>query len=114
MKKQGRQQKLEAQGWKVGTVQDFLELSDDEALLIEIKLALSRELRKRREAQMTQRELAQRIGSSQPRIVRAESGDGSVSTDLLMSALLATHATPKDIGRVISGIQLPAKKAAGE
>ena len=50
-----RKKKLEARGWKVGTVQEFLGLTDEEATLIEIKLALSRELRKRREARMTQK-----------------------------------------------------------
>ncbi|MFM2063630.1 MAG: hypothetical protein RLZZ507_3301 [Cyanobacteriota bacterium] len=33
---------LEAKGWKVGTVAEFLELTPEEAALIEIKLALSR------------------------------------------------------------------------
>ncbi|MBI2431307.1 MAG: helix-turn-helix transcriptional regulator [Candidatus Hydrogenedentes bacterium] len=102
-----RKRRLQAHGWKVGSVQEFLGLTDEEAALIEIKLALSRELRKRREKRMTQRELAQKIQSSQPRIVRAESGDGSVSTDLLVRALLATEATPKDIGRVLSHVKLP-------
>ncbi|MCG8362999.1 MAG: hypothetical protein MJA27_06650 [Pseudanabaenales cyanobacterium] len=30
--------KLEDKGWKVGTVSDFLELSPEEAILVEIKL----------------------------------------------------------------------------
>lgn len=30
---------LQVQGWKVGTVAEFLELTPDEAALIEIKLA---------------------------------------------------------------------------
>lgn len=103
--KADRQKKLEARGWKVSTVQELLGLTEEEATLIEIKLALSRELRKRREARMTQKELASRIKSSQPRVVRAESGDGSVSTDLLVRALLATEATPKDIARIFGQIR---------
>jgi transcriptional regulator with XRE-family HTH domain len=51
---------------------------------------------------MTQAELAQRIQSSQPRVAMAENGSKSVSLDLLMRALLATGATPKDIGQAIA------------
>ncbi len=34
-------ERLEAKGWKVGTVEEFLELTPEEAALIEIKLAQS-------------------------------------------------------------------------
>jgi transcriptional regulator with XRE-family HTH domain len=57
---------------------------------------------------MTQAELAQRIHSSQPRIAKAEGGDRSVSLDLLMRAMLATGATPKEIGTAIAGAEIPA------
>ena len=36
---------LEDKGWKVGMTADFLELSPEEAMLVEIKLALSRSLK---------------------------------------------------------------------
>lgn len=39
---------LEADGWNVGTTQEFLRLSDEEATLIDVKLALDRDLKKRR------------------------------------------------------------------
>jgi DNA-binding XRE family transcriptional regulator len=96
---------LQAQGWEVGTVAEFLELTPEESALIEIKLALSKSLRTRREKQMTQAELAGRIKSSQPRIAKAEGGDRSVSIELLVRAMLATGATPKDIGKVIAGVE---------
>ena len=98
-----KRKRLEAKGWKIGTVAEFLGLSEQETALIEIKLALSRQLRQRREKQMTQAELAQRIRSSQPRIAKAEGGSGSVSLDLLVRAMLATGATPKEIGKAIAG-----------
>jgi DNA-binding XRE family transcriptional regulator len=104
--KQIKQEKLEADGWKIGTVADFLELTPEESALIEIKLALSHHLRVRREKQMTQAELAKKIQSSQPRIAKAEGGDQSVSLDLLMRAMLATGATPKEIGKVIASVEL--------
>ena len=37
-----KKKRLEAKGWKVGTVAEFLELTPEEAMLFEIKLALSR------------------------------------------------------------------------
>ncbi len=101
---QAKRERLEASGWKVGTVADFLELTPEESALIEIKLALSRRLRERRQGQMTQAELAKKIHSSQPRIAKAESGDGSVSIELLLRAMLATGATPQDIGEAIGEI----------
>jgi hypothetical protein len=99
-----KQERLEAQGWKVGNAKDFLELTPEESLLIEMKLALASSLRDRRRSQMTQVQLAQRIESSQPRVARAEQGDKSVSFDLLLRAMLATGATPQEIGKVIAGV----------
>ena len=102
-----KRERLEAGGWKVGTAADFLELTSEEMALIEIKLALSRMLRQRRQARMTQVELAEKIHSSQPRIAKAEGGDGSVSIELLVRAMLATGATPHDIGQAIANVGRP-------
>lgn len=101
-----KRKRLEAKGWKVGTVAEFLGLTPEEEALVEIKLALSRSLRARRQEQMTQVQLAQKLQSSQPRIAKAEGGDASVSIELLVRAMLATGASPKDIGQAISGVEL--------
>ncbi len=93
---------METNGWKVGTASEFLGLKPEEAALIEIKLALSKSLRQRRQQQMTQEQLAAKMKSSQPRIAKAEGGDSSVSIELLVRAMLATGATPKDIGNAIA------------
>ncbi|MCU0565126.1 MAG: helix-turn-helix transcriptional regulator [Oculatellaceae cyanobacterium Prado106] len=53
---------------------------------------------------MTQSELASHMGSSQPRIAKAENGDASVSIELLIRAMLATGATPQEIGQVIANV----------
>ncbi|BAZ82459.1 hypothetical protein PN497_24105 [Sphaerospermopsis kisseleviana CS-549] len=37
-----KQERLEAKGWKVGTVAEFLELTPKEAALVEVKLAVIR------------------------------------------------------------------------
>jgi len=97
-------ERLQAHGWRVGTVAEFLNLTPEETALIEIKLALSNSLKERRMGRMTQAELAHKIKSSQPRVAHAESGDRSVSIELLMRAMLATGATPKDIAKVIASV----------
>jgi DNA-binding XRE family transcriptional regulator len=97
-----KKEHLEAKGWNVGTVSEFLKLTPEENALIEIKLALSRSLKARRQKVMTQVELAKKIHSSQPRIAKAENGDASVSIELLIRAILATGATPQEIGKVIA------------
>ena len=94
--------KLTKAGWHVGTTDEFLGLTSEEAALIELKLALSDELRARRVAKgVTQGELAKRLGSSQSRVAKMEAADASVTMDLLVRAHLALGATPKDLARTI-------------
>src|SRR5215212_2150080 len=102
MRKSNAETRVKALGWKDGTVAEFLSLSPEEAALIEIKLALSRKLRELRQQRMTQAQLAKKLNSSQSRIAKAETGDSSVSLELLVRAMLATGATPKDIGKTIA------------
>jgi DNA-binding XRE family transcriptional regulator len=97
-----KKKRLEDKGWKLGSASEFLELSPEESILIDIKLALSLNLKERRQNLMTQAELADKINSSQPRIAKAENGDDSVSIELLIRAMLATGATPQDIGQIIA------------
>jgi transcriptional regulator with XRE-family HTH domain len=72
--------------------------------VIERNLSLGKHLRKRREASMTQSQLAERIPSSQSRIGKAETGHSSVSLELLMRAILATGATLHEIGEVLERV----------
>lgn len=97
-------QTVEELGWRDGTVAEFLDLTTEESALIEMKLALSRHLRERRAATMTQAELATKISSSQSRVAKAESGHSSVSMELLVRAILATGATPHEIGEVLERV----------
>ena len=97
-----KKKRLEDKGWKLGSASEFLELSREESILIDIKLALSLNLKERRQNLMTQAELADKINSSQPRIVKAENGNDSASIELLIRAILTTGATPQDIGQIIA------------
>jgi hypothetical protein len=58
---------LEAAGWKVAGAREFLELSDTEAQLLEIKLALVKMLRLCRERNhLTQAQLAKKLDRANP------------------------------------------------
>lgn len=98
--KEMKKKKLETKGWKVGSTQDFLGLSDEEYAYIELKLALSRSLKERRQEKgLTQEDLAKLMGSSQSRIAKMEAGDPSVSLDLLVRSLLELGASKEDMAR---------------
>jgi len=100
--RQSKRTKLEREGWRVGTAAEFLGLSPEEAALVETRLALSRGLRARRTKQRwSQMALAKHLKSSQSRVAKMESADPSVSVDLLLRALFALGATPRDVGRVL-------------
>jgi DNA-binding XRE family transcriptional regulator len=117
-----KRRRLEQAGWKVGTVQEFLELSDADAAYIEIKCRLAERLaRSRAEKQYTQAQMARLVGSSQSRVAKMESADGSVSLDLLVRSLLALDEKPRDIAAAIRRSPSPgssgrrtAKKGAAE
>ena len=48
MMRKVKQQVLESQGWRVGSTEEFLELTSEEAAVVELKLRLSDALRARR------------------------------------------------------------------
>jgi hypothetical protein len=96
-----KRKKLEAAGWRVGTVTDFLGLTDAEALIVEMRLALGRALKRRRtRLHISQGVLAERIHSSQSRVAKMEAADPTVSIELLLRGLVATGATRRDVANV--------------
>ncbi|MFQ5924015.1 MAG: helix-turn-helix transcriptional regulator [Anaerolineales bacterium] len=95
---------LEAKGWKVGDIDEFLDLSEEEVAYIEMKVALSRKAREiRRKRKLTQVEVAERIGSSQSRVAKLEAGDKSVSLDLMIRSLLVLGASKEELAETIQG-----------
>ena len=101
--KASKQKKLEAAGWKIGGIEDFLGLSSEEAEYIEMKLALSRYLKQSRlKKNLSQVALAIRIDSSQSRVAKMEAGDPSVSIDLLMKSILALGASKNDVAAALT------------
>jgi len=98
-----KRKRLEAKGWKIGGVDEFLGLTPEESAYIELKLKLADNLRKRRERRkLTQVELAKMVRSSQSRVAKMEAGDPSVSLDLLIRSLLALGASNRELARMIS------------
>lgn len=100
--KKSKRARLEAAGWAIGSVKEFLGLSEADTVLIEMKLALSRALRDRRKQYgLSQVQLAERLQSSQSRVAKMEAGDPSVSMDLLVSSLLLLGASSADLAKTI-------------
>ena len=96
------QTKLLAAGWQLGDAQDFLQLTEQELMLLQIKESLSQAVRTMRTRQkLTQTELAKRMHSSQARVARIEGADASVTTDLTLQALIATGANRKEISKAL-------------
>jgi ribosome-binding protein aMBF1 (putative translation factor) len=107
MMRREKKAKLERKGWRVGTVREFLGLSDEEARYVEVRFRLAESLRERRQRKsLSQVQLARLIGSSQSRVAKMEGGDPSVSIDLLVRSLLALGATPRDLAQTISRREL--------
>jgi ribosome-binding protein aMBF1 (putative translation factor) len=98
-----KRKRLEAAGWRAGSAADFLELSAEEAALVEMRLAVSGALRTRRRRQgLTQAALAKKLRSSQSRVAKMEAADPSISLDLLLRAFFSTGATNRDLARVLT------------
>ena len=98
--KTAKRKKLEAAGWRIGTTEEFLGLSSEEAKIVEMKLALGDSLRRYRiRRRWTQQDLAKRLGSSQSRVAKLETGALGVTLDLLFRALFVAGASTDEISR---------------
>ncbi len=83
--------KLLKSGWKTGSTKDFLKLTNEEMQLIELRIALGKYLREKREARgYTQVQFSKEIKTSQSRVAKMESGNSSV--DLLLKSIF--HLVP--------------------
>jgi len=98
-----KRKRLEQAGWRVGGVGELLGLSKEEAVLVEMKLALARRLRAvRTHRGLSQAAVAKLLGSSQSRVAKMELGDATVSIDLMVRSLLTIGASRRDIARAIA------------
>ena len=98
-----KKKRLERKGWKVGTVSELLNLSPEEAAYVELKLVLSKSLQeRRRRKRITQVQLARLLKSSQSRVAKMESGDPSVTLDLLVRSLLMLGTSRRNLAQILS------------
>jgi DNA-binding XRE family transcriptional regulator len=101
--KQSKRKNLEKAGFKVGSVQEFLHLSDEEMALIDLKIRLIDLLKVARKSnQITQHDLARLISSSQSRVAKMEAGASEVSLDLICKTLFALGVSRQTIGKMIA------------
>ncbi len=97
-----KRKRLEADGWRFGTYADFLNLTDAEVALVELRASLAAALKARRvKLGVTQVELAKRLQSSQSRVAKMEAGNPTVSFELLMRALLVLGASRRELSAAI-------------
>jgi hypothetical protein len=92
--------RLEAQGWKVGSVAEFLDLTEVDVKMIDIRIALDDGIRARTAAGIERRAKRNRAGASR----RSRSPRASAPIEESIRTLLELGATRKDIGRMVSSI----------
>ncbi len=104
MTKKERAKRLKAAGFDITTVQDFLDLSDEDMIYVEMKVSLARALKRYRTTtlKISQTRFAELISSSQSRVAKMEAGDPSVSLDLLVRSMLSTGATKAYVAKVLA------------
>lgn len=99
--KRGR---LKKAGWKIGSADEFLGLSPEESAYLNLKERMGTVLREwRTNRELTQKQLATKIGSSQSRVAKMESGGPTVTLDLVIKALIALGASNRDLADAIAG-----------
>jgi len=82
-----KRKRLEAAGWKIGEVDEFLGLTPEEAAIVDMKFNLAKALYEKRK----------RLKTAQQRIALAEKRVDSVPIDFFVRSLLAVGASKKEI-----------------
>jgi transcriptional regulator with XRE-family HTH domain len=89
-------------GWKVSSTADFLGLTKEESVYIDLRVRLVEALKARRQAaKLSQKAFAIAMRSSQSRIAKAEANHSSVSLDLLIRSLIALGVNLNELGRIL-------------
>jgi len=89
---------LESAGFRIGDAEDLVGLTEEERRLVELRLEVSRAVRRlRQKRRLTQNQLAAKLGSSQSRVAKLEAGAGDVSLDLLFRSLFAVGGKLRDV-----------------
>jgi transcriptional regulator with XRE-family HTH domain len=87
----------------VGTVKEFLALSNEESAYIDLKIKLAAGLRQRRQQKdLSQLDLATKLQSSQSSVAKMEASDPSVSLDVLIRSLITLGTTERELSQIIT------------
>lgn len=101
--KKAKRERLERKGYKLIDTQKYLNLSDEEMAVIDLKISLIQKLRDvRKVAGVTQKQLAKLMKSSQSRVAMLESGSSDASLELICKALFTLGVSSKELGKTIS------------
>lgn len=94
-----KRKKLEAAGYKVyDDAADWLGMTAEEKKLLDVRAAAREAVRAARErAGLTQKQLADKLGTSQPAVARIESGAAETSLDMMVKALFAAGGAMRDL-----------------
>lgn len=88
--KEAKRKALEALGWRFGDAADFLEMTDEERQLLDARVEAALAVKRQRlAASLSQKQLASRIKTSQPRIAKIEQAAPDVSLDQMLRAFVA-------------------------
>lgn len=104
-KRPGRATMAQRRGksWVETTVEEFLDLSAEDRVIVEFRAALGLALQQaRRRRKLTQVEAAQIIGTSQAQVSKMEAGVASVTLDRMIKALTALGVQRATIVRALS------------
>ncbi len=81
---------IQAAGWKVGDAADFLGMDDEERQLLDARVELALAVRRQRVARkLSQKDLGDKLKTSQPRVAKIERAASDVSLDQLVRAFTA-------------------------
>src|SRR5437879_515177 len=81
---------LEAAGWRFGDAADFLGMTEEERHLLDARVEAALAVRRLRTTlKLSQKQLADRIKTSQPRVAKIERAAADVSLDQILRAFIA-------------------------
>ena len=93
-----RRAKLEAAGHTIATAEDFFGLDEADRIVVALRLRIAQAVRQLRDSQgLTQRDLAERMKVSQPRVANIEQGKNA-TLDAILTAYLALGGQLPDFG----------------
>lgn len=98
-----KKERLQKKGWKVGDIDEFLNLGPAEMAIVEMKVALAKALvAKRKACCKTQVSAAAMAKTSQSRYAKVEHADSSVSLELMIKMFFALGANKKELLNVFN------------